>query len=85
LKRKAAEPIESVELTVSIKADRATAERIRGLVPSAKVKSGSCEVRVVGERPADVAQRAEEIMEKLREVLSSPKDFKNAGESLGKK
>lgn len=79
--RRASEPVESVELTVSIKADRATAERIKELVPSAKVKSGSCELKVVGERPADVAQRAEEIMEKLRVVFGSPKDFKNAERS----
>jgi len=76
--RRVSEPVESVELTVSIKADRATAERIKKLVPSAKVKRGSCELKVVGERPAEVAQRAEEIMEKLREVVGSQKDFKNA-------
>ena len=78
MRRKASEPVEFVELTVSIRADRATAERIRELVPKARVKRGSCELKVVGERPADVAQRAEEMMEKLRDVVGSPKDFKNA-------
>lgn len=83
--RKAKDPVESVELTISIKADRATAERIKGLVPSAKVKSGTCEMKLAGEHPADLAQRAEELMEKLRGVIGSPKDFKNVGESQGKK
>jgi hypothetical protein len=83
--RKTIDPIESVELIVSIKTDAATAERIRALVPSAKVRKGSCELKVVGERPAEVSQRAEEMMEKLREVLSSPKDFKSAERSLVKK
>ena len=83
--RKRSDPIESVELTVSIRANKAMAGKIKELVPSAKVRSGSCELKLMGERPAEVAQRAEEIMEKLREVLSSPKDFKNAERSLGKK
>ena len=85
LAKKGRAPIESVELTISIKADRATAERIKGLVPSAKVRSGTCEMKLAGEHPADVAQKAEELMEKLREVIGSPKDFKNVGESQGKK
>jgi hypothetical protein len=74
-----------VELKVSIRADRATAQRIKDLVPSAKVRRGSCELKVAGESPAEVAKKAEEMMERLREVLSSPKDFKNAEGSLGKK
>ncbi len=83
--RKRSEPIEFVELKISIKADKATSEGIRRLVPSAKVRRGSCELKVAGESPAEVAQKAEEMMEKLREVVSSPKDFKNAEGSLGKK
>jgi hypothetical protein len=85
LARKAKDPVESVELTISIKADKATAERIKGLVPSAKVRSGTCEMKLAGEHPADLAQRAEELMEKLREVIGSPKDFKNAEGSQSKK
>ena len=83
--KKSSDPIESVELTVSIRADRVTAEKIKSLIPSAKVRSGTCEVKLAGERPADVAQRAEEVMEKLREVFGSPKDFKKSEGSLGKK
>jgi len=82
---KRGDPIESVELRISIKADKATSERIRVLVPSAKVRRGSCELWVSGKSPAEVARKAEEIMEALREVVSSPKDFKNAQGSLGKK
>jgi hypothetical protein len=81
LARKIGDPIESVELTVSIKTSRATAAKIKALIPTAKVRDGTCVVKLVGERPADVAQRAEEMMEKLREVVESPKDFKNAEHS----
>jgi len=76
--RKNLNPVESVELRVSIRADRATAERIRKLFPSARVRNGSCEMRVVGERTADVAAKAEEMMQRLREIVAPPKDFKIA-------
>lgn len=79
------DPVESVELRISIRADRATAQRIKNIIPSARLKGGSCELKVAGERPADVAQRAEEMMERLREVINSPKDFKNADGSRGTK
>lgn len=83
--RRSRNPVKSVELKVSIKADRATAEMIRGLFPSAKVRKGSCELKVVGEKPDDVAARAEEMIEKLRGVVSLPKDFKNAERSQPQK
>jgi len=85
LAKKVREPIDSVELTISIKTDRATGDKIRAVVPSARFRNGACDVKLVGERPADVALRAEETMEKLRELLVSPKDFKNAEESAKKK
>jgi hypothetical protein len=83
--KKRNDPIEQVELKISIRASRATSERIRSLVPSAKLRKGSCELRVAGESPGEVAQKAEEMMETLREVLTSTKDFKTAEGSLGKK
>jgi hypothetical protein len=83
--KKSRDPIESVDLKISIRADKATAERIKRLVPSAKVVGGNCELRVTGERPSEVAEKAEEIMEKLREAVSSPKDFKTSERSLVKK
>jgi len=79
------DPIESVHLTISIRADRETAGKIKELIPSARLREGSCELKLEGEQPAEVAQEAEEMMEKLREVVGTPKDFKNAEGSLGKK
>ncbi len=70
-------PVEFVELRVSIRADRATSDRIRELFPSAKVRSGTCELTVDGEKPADVAVKAGEMLDKLRRVLAPPKGFKN--------
>ena len=83
--RRIRKPVESVELKVAIRADRATAEKIMALLPSAKVRNGTCEFKVVGERPADVASEAEEMMQKLRAVVSAPKDFKNPERSSSHK
>ncbi len=70
-------PVGSVTLRVSIKADRATAQSIMRLFPSAKVKLGTCELTLTGERPAEMAARAGEMLEQLRGVLTPPKGFKN--------
>jgi len=70
MSRRNKNPVESVELKVSIRADRATADRIRRIFPSAKVRDGTCELKVVGDKPADVAARTEEMMEKLRGAVS---------------
>ena len=76
--RKSNDPIESVELTISVKTGKAAAERIREALPSARLRRGSLELKVVGESPTDVSRKAEEMMEKLREAIGPPKDFKNA-------
>ncbi|MDV3293274.1 MAG: hypothetical protein LYZ70_03295 [Nitrososphaerales archaeon] len=70
-------PVESVELRVSIKTDRATAQSIKRLFPSAKLKQGTCELTLTGERPDELAAKAGEMLEGLRSVLAPPKGFKN--------
>jgi len=63
-------------LKVSIRAEKETAKRIKELFPSAKLKNGACELTLEGERPAEVALLAGEMLEKLRRVVFQPKDFK---------
>ncbi len=74
-------PVESVELRVSVKTDRVTARRIKRLFPSAKLKQGTCEIMLTGERPDELAAKAGEMLEGLRSVLAPPKDFKNQGKA----
>jgi hypothetical protein len=71
-KRRRASPIESVELKVTFRVDRETARRIKEIVPSAVLRSGVCEVVIEAEAPAEVADRAKEILEKVRAVVGSP-------------
>ena len=78
-------PIESVELRVSIRADRETSDRIRQLFPSARARNGGIELKVTGEKPSDVAARAEEMLLKLREAVAVPKGFKNPERSSAQK
>ena len=82
-------PIESVELKISFKTDKATAERIRAAIPSAIPKAGGCEVTVAGDRPGEVAEKARVMLDKLKATIdegrkseSPQKDFKQL-ESVG--
>jgi hypothetical protein len=65
-------PIESVELSVVFRTNRRTAARIKDLVPSVNLRSGGCEVIIEGKDPGDVAERAKEILDKVRSVIDSP-------------
>lgn len=68
-------PIESVELKITFKADRATAEAIRKTIPSATARSGACVVRIEGEQPGEVADKAREVLEKIRKLTEPSKGF----------
>ena len=62
-------PIESVALKIQFRADRETTARIRKLVPSAVVRGGVCEVKIEAEQPAEVAEQAKVLLEKIRAVV----------------
>jgi hypothetical protein len=62
-------PIESVALKIQFRADRETTARIRELVPSAVVRGGVCEVKIEAEQPAEVAEQAKILLEKIRAVV----------------
>ena len=67
-RRRPDRPIESVVLKVTFPADRETAERIRQVIPTVKVRGGICEVKIQAERPADVGEKAKLLLEKLRKI-----------------
>jgi hypothetical protein len=57
-----------VALKITFRADRETTEKIKKAVPSAIVRNGACEVRIEGEQPGEVAERAKELLDKIRDV-----------------
>jgi hypothetical protein len=61
-------PVESVELRIAFRADRATANRIKEAIPFATVKRGGCEVRIEARQPGEVMERAKVVLEKLRAI-----------------
>ncbi len=61
-------PVESVELRISIRADRETTNRIKEEIPSAVIRGGGCEVMIVAEQPGEMAERAKTILDKLRAI-----------------
>lgn len=69
-------PIESVDLKITFRVGRETAAKIKGAIPSAVLKNGSCEVRLKGSEPGEVADKAREILEKVRGIVEPSKGFK---------
>ena len=65
-------PIQLVALMIAFRADKKTAAAIRQSFPSAKVHKGRCEVKIEAERPAEVAEKARELLEKIRSVALNP-------------
>ncbi|HLQ06951.1 MAG TPA: hypothetical protein VK126_04290 [Nitrososphaerales archaeon] len=45
---------------------------IRQSFPSAKERNGLCEVKIESDRPAGVADKAKELLEKIRSVAQNP-------------
>jgi hypothetical protein len=65
-RRRPDRPIESVVLKITFRANREETARIREAVPSAVVHGGVCEVRISAEQPAEVAEKARVLLERLR-------------------
>ena len=62
-------PIESLALKITFRADGESAEKIRGLLPTAKFRGGVCRVELEAREPAEMAEKAREVLEKLRAVV----------------
>jgi hypothetical protein len=68
-RRRPDRPIESVELRISFRADRETSRKIKEAIPSVLVKGGVCEVRIEAEQPAEMAEKARTLLEKIRTIV----------------
>ncbi len=65
-------PIRFVELKIAFRADKKTTAAIRQSFTSARVRNGLCEVKIESERPAEVVEKARELLEKIRSVSQNP-------------
>ena len=68
-RRRRDRPIESLALKITFRADGDSAAKIRALLPSAKVRGGVCRVELEAKEPAEMAEKAREVLEKLRAVM----------------
>jgi hypothetical protein len=50
--------------------------KIRELIPSARMRGGVCHLSIEAEEPAQVAEEAKALLERLRAVAQSSKGFK---------
>jgi hypothetical protein len=75
VRRKLDKPIESVELRISFRVDRASAEAIKREIPSAVLRNGFCILKIEGEQPGEVSDKAREVLEKIRGVAGTSKGF----------
>ena len=68
-RRRPDRPIESLALKITFRADRETGVRVREVLPSAKVSGGVCRVELEAKEPAEMAEKARDVLEKLRDVM----------------
>jgi hypothetical protein len=61
-------PIQFVTLEIAFKADKKITAAIKEAFPSASFRNGECEVKIGAERPTEVAEKARELLEKIRSV-----------------
>ena len=65
-------PIQFVKLEIAFRADKKTMAAIKRSFPSAKERNGLCEVKIESDRPAGVAEKAKELLKKIRSVAQNP-------------
>jgi len=68
-RRRQDKPVESVALKITFRAGRETIARIREAIPSARVSGGVCHVSLEAKEPAEMAEKARVLLEKLRAVV----------------
>ena len=75
-RRRQDRPIASVELRISFRADKKSMEAMKSSIPGSALKSGAYVVKIRGEHPAEVTDRAREVLEKVRSLSAASKGFK---------
>ncbi|MDE1858258.1 MAG: hypothetical protein KGI26_04215 [Thaumarchaeota archaeon] len=53
-------------LKIVFRADKDLRAKIKEAIPSATFRRGNCEVRIEGEHPGEVADRAKAVLETIR-------------------
>lgn len=61
---------------MKLSVDSVTCSRLRERYPSARVKGGTFELTIEGDEPAEVAEKARELLNHLKVAPATPKDFK---------
>ena len=61
-------PIESLALKIAFRPDRESLAKVRELFPSARFSGGVCRVELEAKEPAEMAEKARQVLEKLRSV-----------------
>ena len=51
------------------RADKATMAKIKRVVPDARFRQGSCEVKIDGEQPGEVAEKARALLDSIRAAV----------------
>ena len=65
-RRRPDRPVESVALKLVFSADEGVRAKIKESIPSATFRGRHCEVKIDGQRPGEVAEKARAILETLR-------------------
>jgi len=64
-------PIESVALKLTFRADRKTSALVKRSIPAAVIRKGACEIKIEGSLPEEVAAKAKEVLERVHAISES--------------
>jgi hypothetical protein len=67
-RRRPGRPIESVSLRITFKGGTNELAKVMEAMPSAVLRKGVCEVEIEAEGPAEVAEKAKAVLEKLQMI-----------------
>jgi len=68
-RRRQDRPVESLALKITFRAGSETTARIKEAIPSARVSDGVCHISLEAKEPAEMAEKARVLLEKLRTVV----------------
>ena len=68
-RRRQDRPVEAVSLKITFRASKETTSRIKEAIPSARISGGVCHVNLEAKGPAEMAEKARVLLEKLRTIV----------------